>query len=435
MTFQFTDDQQNAVDTFIDFLADPKEKYLVIQGAAGSGKSTLIKHLVKIVDKHREMCSLLLKHESGFDTVLTATTNPAAAVLHDITGIPASTIHSVLGLILRTNYVNGKQYLQLKKGATPIYDSIIIIDEASMVNDELFRYIDQRTNNCKIIFIGDQYQLAPVGQTATVMEDLQAPKVLMNKVMRHGGNILQVGTQFRNTVETGIFYKIPDDCAELKIVDGPSFQQEIDSVFSDRKYTPQKGRILAWTNARVMEYSQYVRTLRGLPKHFVVGETVFTNRLINTSNTSRIAIDSAVEITGAGKEFFFTNTQVKGRFYEINGGISAFAPNDPADEKQYLKALAKEKNWHQYYLIKESWLDLRAPYASTVHKAQGNNYDTVFIDLVDIGSCFIPSDVARLLYVAITRAVKQVVFYGTLPYRYSGKVAQPSELKLEEILT
>ncbi|GAG41266.1 unnamed protein product, partial [marine sediment metagenome] len=97
---------------------------------------------------------------------------------------------------------------------------------------------------------------------------------------------------------------------------------------------------------------------------------------------------------------------------------SAFAPDDPKKVKAYLKSLANKKEWVEYYAIKETWLDLRPAYASTVHKAQGREYDTVFIDLSDIGRCNTASDVARMLCVSISRAKKQVVFYGALPTKY-----------------
>ena len=91
--------------------------------------------------------------------------------------------------------------------------------------------------------------------------------------------------------------------------------------------------------------------------------------------------------------------------------------------KLLLKNIAKEakvnpKKWPLYFQYKDEWLDLRPAYASTVHKAQGSTYTTVFMDLSDIGKCNIASDVARMLYVSISRASKQVYLYGDLPSKY-----------------
>ena len=92
----------------------------------------------------------------------------------------------------------------------------------------------------------------------------------------------------------------------------------------------------------------------------------------------------------------------------------AKATDEPKERKQL---------WSQYFDIKDTWLDLRSQYASTVHKAQGSSYDEVFIDLWDIGRCNRPSDTARMLYVSISRARKRVILSGELPEKYRSFVA------------
>ncbi len=66
--------------------------------------------------------------------------------------------------------------------------------------------------------------------------------------------------------------------------------------------------------------------------------------------------------------------------------------------------------------------DLRPGYASTVHKAQGASVDDVYIDLSDVGTNGNSEEVARLLYVAISRARKNVYLYGNLPEVYGGRI-------------
>jgi ATP-dependent exoDNAse (exonuclease V) alpha subunit len=98
----------------------------------------------------------------------------------------------------------------------------------------------------------------------------------------------------------------------------------------------------------------------------------------------------------------------------------SFCPHNPLQAANLMKSLARKKQWGIVFDIKKKWLDLRPAFASTVHKSQGSTYDTVYINLTDIGKCRVPSDVARMLYVAITRAAKKVVLYGELPFIYSG---------------
>ncbi len=417
---QYTDDQLKTIDIFIEFLAVPDQKFMVIQGAAGSGKSTLIKYMAKMAEKHKAMSALLMgKHKSdvGFNLVLAATTNPASAVLQNFTQTPAGTIHSHLGLVVRNDFTTGKKFLQLKKNAEPITDSLIIIDEASMIDSALFEMIDKQTINCKIVMIGDQYQLAPVSQTETVMETLTCPKATMNKIMRNSGIIMKTGSQYRSSVENGLFIPMPTGHQELCMVNGATFKEKMEAAYMN-DYDAKAVKVIAWTNKRVQAYSDHIRTAKGYPKRFQTGEQVITNKPILIKG-HHISVDSNVTITRMGQTSV-TTMGVIGRMVEIDGCTTSFLPDSSEAERVLLKNLSKKKNWTDYFDVKDNWLDLRLPYACTVHKSQGNTYDTVFIDLSDIGKCKIPSDVARLLYVAISRARKQVYLYGKLPVKYGG---------------
>jgi hypothetical protein len=155
--------------------------------------------------------------------------------------------------------------------------------------------------------------------------------------------------------------------------------------------------------------------LKGYPTQFHKGETVITNNFI-AFGKYRWAVDSPLEITQISSPI--ERKGVTGRLVVIDGIVEAFLPNDPRDIRATLKHLKKMKEWREYYTVQETWLDLRPAYASTVHKAQGSTYKKVFIDLSDIGRCTIASDVARMLYVAISRASEKVILFGSLPQRY-----------------
>jgi len=417
-----TKDQKNTLKTFNRFLGMDNNKYMIIQGAAGCGKSTLIPYLFETLENYVKLNKLLLgknPENHKFDILVTATTNKAAAVLTELTGIDARTIHSLLRLKVVPDFQTGKVKLQKNKDYDIIWNKLIIIDEASMLNDELFRVLDDTVQGSKIVLMGDQYQLAPVKQKLSIMDTLQCTRVVLDKVMRHGGNIMHTGAQFRNTVETGVFQEIPLH-NNVQHVDGDTFQKLINQAFTDKKYSSDTAKVLAWTNGRVQAYNEHIRKVKGLPELVDIGEKVITNNPIITPKRM-IPVDTMVEITDVGCEYSIDN--VVGHDIEIDHKIRSFMPNNPWDTKQLLKFLAKNKQWVDYYRVKEYWFDLRPVYASTVHKAQGSSYDNVFIDLDDIGRCNISSDVARMLYVAISRAVKQVILYGSLPLRYRGELA------------
>jgi hypothetical protein len=421
-----TDDQKHALTMFTHFLGKKDAKYMIIQGAAGTGKSTLIEYLIQALEAQWKMYSLLLRknmNKGEFEVQLTATTNKAARVLHELTNLPTQTIHSLLKLKVTPNVSTGTVKLTKKEDYCLLFNKLIIIDESSMINDDLFRILDNTTIDSKVVLIGDKYQLAPVRQKNPVTETLDCTTVVLNKVMRHGGSILKASALFRDVVETGVWCNIPETNS-IKYVNGPTFQSLVDKAFTSKNYNSESAKILAWTNKKVLAYNAYVRKLKGFTLELEPGETVFTNKPIILGNY-RWPTDAKIEITNV--ESTIISHGVPGRMVELHGRISGFLPNSYDVAKKKLNALAKEakinpKVWKIFFDLKERWLDLRPAYSSTVHKAQGATYDTVFLDLTDIGRCNIETDVARMLYVGISRAAKQVYLYGELPPKYQEQL-------------
>ena len=413
-----TDDQETALKRFTQFLTNKSEKYIIIQGAAGTGKSTLIEFLVHALEVQFEMYALLLrtnKKRSDFQVQLTATTNKAAAVLTELTGLSAQTIHAFLGLKVSNNVSTGTVKLTKKKDWNLIFNTLLIIDESSMINDQLLAYIEETCQDCKIVFIGDKYQLAPVRQVVPIMDKLNCPKAELNKVMRHSGPILHTSAIFREVVETLKWKNVPN-LPELQQLDGKTFQNEVNNAFLNK----ESAKILAWTNKKVLAYNAYIRDLLGYPAAIQPGEYMFTNNPIMLGSY-HLPTDSGVLITDVGP--LTSSHDVPGNMVQINHKVESFMPVSQTAAKQCLNRIAKEakKNkskWSLFFELKNTWLDLRPSYSSTVHKAQGATYDTVFMDLADIGRCNIATDVARMMYVGISRAAKQVYFYGDLPPKY-----------------
>jgi len=119
-----------------------------------------------------------------------------------------------------------------------------------------------------------------------------------------------------------------------------------------------------------------------------------------------------------------TRHGLDGYFIELNNQIRVFQPKSQKEVKNLLNAeaiIAKPQNsWGKYFNMKNSFADLRATHACTVYKAQGSTYNTVYINLTDIGKCHQPAVTARMLHVAVTRAANKVVLYGELPAKYRG---------------
>ena len=94
---------------------------------------------------------------------MTATTNKAAEVLEFATGRTTQTIHSFLNLTLYEDYESGKTKLNKNPRTWVVHEQkIIFIDECSMIDSQLFNIIGEGTHQCKIVYVGDRNQLAPV---------------------------------------------------------------------------------------------------------------------------------------------------------------------------------------------------------------------------------------------------------------------------------
>lgn len=432
MDFELTEDQQKTLDMVTDFIVHDENEFMIIQGSAGTGKSTLIKPITELVYKLQKMKNVLLQKQNNtdpdFEVALTATTNPAVAVLEELTGMRASTIYSLLELKVVDNFRTGATEISLIKNAQPVRNMYIIVDEASMMTPDLFNYIQSQTINCKIILIGDWYQLAPVGYQIVPMkqlsEETEYPTAIMNKIMRNAGAIMETGQQFRETVETGTFKPVPRGKPEIMHVDGPTFRTLVDEAFTSNEYNSKSDKILAYRNATVLAYCSHIREVQGKPENLLIDEVVITNKPIIGSGYG-FSVDSEVVITNISEAFEDEEYGITGHMVELNQKIRGFLPSDQNEVRALLKRLANaakcgEGQWSAYFGVKNTWFDLRLPYASTVHKAQGSSYNRVYIDLNDIGYCRQSSDVARMLYVAFSRAREKVYVYGQLPKKYGG---------------
>ena len=420
--FQLTKDQQKASSVFTEFLMDKNAKYMVIQGDSGSGKSTLVNHLLKTMAARMKLYAILLgsqdKDSHEFAIELTATTNKAAGVLEAVTGKPCRTIHSCLGLSPKQNFDTGEiDFIRGNKGNI-IYNSLLIIDEASYISDQLFKDIDDMTVNCKVVLVGDQYQLVPVKQEVPVMHTLDCYRTHLTEVMRHGGNIANAGAKFKEAVKTGVFSNLVVDGVDIVHADGPTFQAMIEEEFTHPDYNENKARVLAWANETVNKYNTWIRQIRGCTPLYEIGDVLSTNRPITYNKQTVAHTDDNVSITRIIRNESYYD--VPGRIVTINNGYDFFLPNDPIEAGKFIKSVKQKKEWPKFFGLQEYWLDLRPSFASTIHKAQGSGYETVYINLTDISKCRVPSDVARMLYVAITRSMKKVVLYGQLHPMYQG---------------
>lgn len=271
-TSKFTDDQKKAYKELIDFIDSPfdaKDYKRALVGAAGTGKTYLVK-------------ALILNSSMSYSLIgLAAPTHKACRVLNEsihISGIKVSTIQSDLGLRLNfdidkfdPNHPPFDPRGKIKIGNYKLY----IVDESSMINRGLCSFLEKTcvTNKCKIIYIGDSSQLAPVGEkysaafkgtkTSTLKEIVRQgddnPVSYLLELLRY--DIEHKSYEFLKYIQR-FRSKFNDDYTKgYQVCTPQEFNEIVYNNFNDEALTSNVdyAKVIAYTNAAVSSWNKFIR--------------------------------------------------------------------------------------------------------------------------------------------------------------------------------
>lgn len=418
MSVILTPDQEQAKDAFHGFLLNPAESVFVLEGYSGTGKSTLVKVLLEEIPKVSKVAELIYQNKFRYDVELTATTNKAAEALRtNIGGLySVSTIHAKLGLRVHTDYYKNTTTLIPRDKHLVVEDTILFIDEASFIDEVLLKHIFTMTKNCKVVFIGDPAQLLTVGcdQSPVFSRGFKGAK--LEKVVRQaeGNPIIELSTLFRNTVNTGKYFSFVPDGVAVQHLPRDQFEQSICAEFLRPDWRYDHSKVLAWTNKTVINYNHAINNLISGDPLFSAGDYAVVNRYITDKNNNTFKTDELVHVVRKSDPEF--SYGLEGHYYTIQGSRQAefFMPNSLQEKKDLIAQATREKNVKMLTHIDTKWIDLRSAFACTINKSQGSTFKKVFIDLDDLKKCSNGNQLARLLYVGVSRASDQVIFTGDL---------------------
>jgi len=412
-SFQLTDDQEKALKALVAFLTNEQEVAFVLEGYSGTGKSTLVRTFLQRLPKILQSIKLINPKVKHYELQLTATTNKAAQTFAQITGQEVITLHSFLGLGVETDY-RAKQTRLVQRRAKDHHQKLIIVDEASYIDHQLLTTLFQSIRHSKVIFIGDPAQLTPVKSTGTPVFKAGFPTAKLQQVVRqaNGNPIVDLSTKFRETVKSGEFFSFtPDNHHIVYLPNRGEFEQAIENEFLRPNWNYNDSKILAWRNATCVSYNRTINDFKRGNPAFQVGDYAVCNSFYSQGKVS-IKTDELVLITAISPAEVVHG--IKGRYYTLDCFITAFCPDNFADARKRHAQALKDGDYHIAEMIDTTWIDLRAVYACTINKAQGSTYDRVFIDLDDLKGCRNGEQLARLLYVGVSRARHQVIFTGDL---------------------
>ncbi len=274
-----TNDQRNALEMLHAFL-ESDERVFILQGYAGSGKTTLLKGFVEYLQSLEKRYQLM------------APTGRAAKVMNQKTGFESTTIHKgiysfeELQEIKQSEDENDLSFLYNYKirNNPEVHNSILIVDESSMLSDvlsqgEFFRFgsghllrdlvsyarIQEETTTSKIIFIGDPAQLPPIGMKFSPALDqnylnetykVSVKQTEMKEVKRQDANngILISATKIRQCLTSGYFNDF-DLRENNRDIFNPKYQDYLDTYNSQQ----EQKIIICYQNKTALDLNLAIR--------------------------------------------------------------------------------------------------------------------------------------------------------------------------------
>ena len=458
----FTEGQRKAYIALIDWINaayNPNDNKRALIGPAGTGKTYLVR-------------ALITNSNLSYSTIgVAAPTHKACRVLQESINLPnikASTLQSDLGLRLNFDVdkfdINNPPFDPKGRIKIDKY-KIYIVDESSMINKGLCTFLENicKLKQCKLLYIGDSYQLPPVNEyksmafegirkyelTEIVRQEEDNPilsllNILRDDIKNNKNNFLAYLINNRNRFDA-------DNIKGYAVMNNDDFCKEMLTYFSDEQITKNVDfvKIIAYTNRAVGNWNKFIRKniIVSANKSIITKDDLFISYITLVDEFMSIIIQNSEEyIVKDIVDYVHPKYGLKGfmvKFQAIHGGqvTSPFFVIDHTDRETLLSYVAitdrliedaknasrftRATKWKEYYKFKESSLllcniadskgqitysrDIDYGFALSAHKSQGSTFDTVFVDLDDIvydkyGRPYTNiNEVRRRLYVACSR--------------------------------
>lgn len=450
-------DQKKSFDELKDFIYDRNDDSIyVLKGWAGTGKTYCVSFLVRYV------LDVIYPNKNWYKIAVTGPTNKSVRVIKKTTGIKNprvtfQTIHKLLGLTERITSDGQQEFVnqgdfepQIKK------TKLLIIDEVSMLNDDLFHEILRYRSDIKIICMGDPAQIPPVGKPDCIpfmdeLLEMYGIKTLeLKTIMRQKGDnpiidtSVLIRTDLENPyIETGIESNLNDRGEGIEFLNlnsssiRESFNDILSSYFNSEEFKedPEYSKIIAWRNKTVEKMNQLVRKViygdESIGSKILLGEKLIANNPI--IEMGQILFNTNDEFTVDKFEIKTEKVRVADeecglKYYET--GVTFLNDEDKKityfidilheDSESYFFVLAnklkkiaiekkgKEKSWIKYYDFIRRFADVSYAYSITAHKSQGSTYTTAFVleDDIDVNPNVVERN--RIKYTAYTRSSKKL---------------------------
>ena len=357
-------------------------KIMVITGGPGTGKTTIINALLKILAKRR------------FKTLLAAPTGRAAKRMQETSGHTAKTIHRLLEYSMQNG---GFQ----KNEEDPLECDLLIIDEASMIDTLLMHHLLKAVpRRAALVLVGDVNQLPSVG-AGNVLNDIIGsgafPVVTLTEIFRQAResriimNAHAINNGLSPNLDSPVTYDAGNDFYFIEQEDPERVVEMIHELVIER--IPKRFNLDPLKDIQVLT-----------PMHKGVVGAANLNRALQTALTPDTTGVSRGNVTfRVGDKVM----QIKNNYDKMvfNGDIGRIAGIAPVDHQVIIDIDGQEIPYDFSELD-----EIVLAYAISVHKSQGSEYPAVVMPVLTQHFMLLQRN---LIYTAVTRGRRLVVLIGT----------------------
>lgn len=414
---KLTEHQQIKFDSILSEIDNCKRTFQPyigsLTGFAGTGKTFMTAYLIKYFSKMYSIDVCTPTHKS-----LRVIKNTIYSITPDVKNVSFRTIHSYCGLKLKQDgpklIIDIDGYLKIKQN----FGQVLIIDESSMVSEQLFNFILSHIKKHKIkivLFVGDNFQLLPVEEDKSKkfpVYDLPRQYNLEEIIRQKGDNtIIDVIDSVRKEIIEKTFkldfVKKVSESKNLTI-----FDTEKDMIKHFCQNDNEDKIFLNYTNDKVNYINAICKRFEDMKSKRAESEYSVGDHLIlqgsynDVKNGSEIKILEVQETKFEDLECFYM--KVIDIYEETTSYIRVLKKSSMIEYKNRLSVFAQSKMWSLYWGLMENFTEVKHAWSCTVHKAQGSTFNEVYINFKDFNVYSDKENLCRLLYVAFSRTSNKV---------------------------
>ncbi|WP_026389832.1 SF1B family DNA helicase RecD2 [[Acholeplasma] multilocale] len=376
--FSYDEEQKLALRTFAN------SRLMILTGGPGTGKTTVIKGMVK----------LFRKLENSVDVAIAAPTGRAASRIRESSWeLAATTLHKLLK-------ANANDDFEISE-KNPLTNDLIIIDECSMIENRLFSQFIQSVGDAKkVILVGDANQLPSVG-FGNMFEDIisvkRFPTIKLKSIHRQAGGNGIIDLAYAIQEET-VEYLDFDNLENLTInfADNKNSLEFIKNVYQDHKETMLDNPLSLQIISPVYAGELGIENLNSyIQAEF--NENIMSPNLVYDRGRFRYTVEDKVMFLKNDSDMNLSNGDV--------GIIKSLKMKNNKLEEAWV-----DFQTNNAFLESNNFNDVALAYACSVHKTQGSEYQNVILAIEPGRSSFFLNK--KLLYTAVTRAKDHLYIVG-----------------------